>query len=362
MKRVVLVEFTVLLLIGCKVDKGPDKAPTVPALGSVPTAHPVEAATEEVNPRLLRRFQPVGGEKVKAPSSPERVALGRALFHDKRLSRDQKVACNNCHMLDKFGVDGRPTSLGVDGQQGDRNSPTVFNSATHIAQFWDGRAASIEQQAVGPILNPKEMAMPNERAVIAVLESIPGYVQMFKKAFPGESKPVSLKNVGEAIGAFERGLVTTSRWDKFIAGDLSALTSEEKHGLRVFLDVGCMACHTGPQVGGSMFQKVGAVVAWPNQKDEGRGAITKAAADRMVFKVPSLKNIAKTGPYFHDGSATDLETAIRQMGHHQLGIELADAEVKAIAAWMRSMTGTIDLAYIAAPEVLKSTAVPTRSL
>jgi cytochrome c peroxidase len=143
---------------------------------------------------------------------------------------------------------------------------------------------------------------------------------------------------------------------------MSALTSAEKHGLRVFLDVGCMACHTGPQVGGSMFQKVGAVVAWPNLKDEGRVAITKAAADQMVFKVPSLKNIAKTAPYFHDGSAPDLETAIRRMGHHQLGIELTEEEVKAISLWMRSMTGEIDPAYIAAPELPKSATAKERAL
>jgi cytochrome c peroxidase len=206
------------------------------------------------------------------------------------------------------------------------------------------------------------MAMPSEKAVVAVLEAIPGYVEMFAKAFPGEAKPISLKNVGEAIGAFERGLVTTSRWDKFIAGDTSALTAEEKHGLRVFLDTGCMTCHTGPQVGGSMFQKLGAVVPWPNQNDKGRVGITNAPADQMVFKVPSLKNIAQTAPYFHDGSSPDLETTIKRMGHHQLGVELVDEEVKAIVAWMRSMTGDIDPAYIAAPELPKGKTATTRRL
>ncbi len=326
-------------------------APTSPAEIS-----PKGAETDEISPRLLRRFQPVAGEKDVVRASPDRVALGRALFHETRLSRTQKISCHSCHTLAKFGIDGQSTSTGVSGQRGGRNAPTVFNAATHIAQFWDGRATSIEQQATGPIMNPAEMAMPSEKAVVAVLESMPEYVEMFRKAFPGESKAVSLKNVGEAIGAFERGLVTTSRWDKFIAGDSSALTAEEKHGLRVFLDVGCMACHTGPQVGGSMFQKVGAVIPWPNQKDAGRIAVTKAPADQMVFKVPSLKNIAKTAPYFHDGSGGNLETAIRLMGHHQLGIELADDEVKAIAAWMRSMTGEIDAAYIATPQLPKSTA------
>jgi cytochrome c peroxidase len=232
----------------------------------------------------------------------------------------------------------------------------VFNASTHIAQFWDGRASSVEAQATGPIMNPAEMAMPSERAVVEVLQRIPAYVEMFRKAFPKERQPISLKNVGEAIGAFERGLVTPSRWDRFIAGDSSALTAREKHGLRVFLDVGCMACHTGPQVGGTMFQKVGALIPWPNQADEGRSAITKASADRMVFKVPSLKNIAETAPYFHDGSTPSLETAIRLMAHHQLGIDLPDEDIAAIALWMRSMTGEIDPAYIQAPAVARGTA------
>jgi len=341
-----------LVLTGCG-----RKAPAVVAAHTVaapavqPRPVPPAAArtVDEINPRLLRRFQPVAGAAAPQAPSPDKVALGRALFYEKHLSRDGRVACNNCHALTRFGIDGRSTSTGVAGKRGGRNAPTVYNAATHIAQFWDGRAGTIEEQAAGPILNPLEMAMPNEQAVVAALQAIPTYVDMFRRVFPGDRQPISLKNVGEAIGAFERGLVTTSRWDRYIAGDSTALTAQEKHGLRVFLDTGCMECHTGPQVGGTMFQKVGSYYPWPNQKDEGRSAITKASIDRMVFKVPSLKNIAETAPYFHDGSAPDLETAIRKMGHHQLGIDLDDSEVKAIAAWMRSMTGEIDPAYIAAP-------------
>jgi cytochrome c peroxidase len=215
---------------------------------------------------------------------------------------------------------------------------------------------------VGPIMNPKEMAMPSEQAVVAMLESIPEYVAQFKRAFPQAARPISLKNVGDAIGSFVRGLVTKSRWDRYIAGETAALTAQEKRGLKIFLDTGCMACHTGPQVGGTMFQKVGAVVPWPNQKDEGRVAVTKVAADRMVFKVPTLKNIAKTSPYFHDGSAPSLEQAIRLMGHHQLGVALEDDEVKAIAAWMLSMTGEPDPKYVAVPELPASTPKTPRPL
>jgi cytochrome c peroxidase len=318
--------------------------------------------SDEINPRLLRRFQPVGGADAERNPSPEKIALGRSLFYEKRLSKNREVACNSCHSLTDYGVDGRRTSLGVDGKEGGRNAPTVYNASTHIAQFWDGRADSVEQQATGPIMNPIEMAMPNEQAVVSALSAIPVYVEMFRRAFPDQPEPVTLQNVGNAIGAFERGLVTKSRWDRFIGGDSKALTAREIHGLRVFLDTGCMACHTGPQVGGTMFQKVGAVVPWPNQKDQGRSAVTGVAGDRMVFKVPSLKNIAKTAPYFHDGSASHLEIAIQMMGRHQLGIELADDEAKAIAEWMRSMTGEIDRAYVGAPELPKDSIMPVRTL
>ena len=171
----------------------------------------------------------------------------------------------------------------------------MYNAATHIAQFWDGRAETVEEQAKGPILNPIEMAN-DEKRIVETLSSIPQYVEAFRRGLPPAAKPITLDNVADAIGAFERGLVTRSRWDKFIAGNSGALSAAEKRGLRTFLEVGCMACHTGPQVGGSMFQRVGVMEPWPNQADVGRAAITKARADKMMFKVPSLKNIAETGP------------------------------------------------------------------
>ena len=177
----------------------------------------------------------------------------------------------------------------------------MFNAATHIAQFWDGRAADVESQAVVPIMNPLEMDMPNEQAVVDALAGVPRYAEMFHQAFPDDDHPISLKNVGEALGAFERGLVTTSRWDKFIAGDHQALTPRERQGLGLFVQRGCLTCHTGPQAGGMTFQKVGTIFPWPNQKDQGRAEITHYPPDRMVFKVPSMKNIAETAPYFHDG-------------------------------------------------------------
>lgn len=299
------------------------------------------------NPASLQMFAPA----VRAPQNPNLVALGRLLFHDNRLSKNREVSCATCHVLTKYGIDGKVVSTGFGGRRGTRNAPTVFNAADHIAQFWDGRAPDLESQAAGPITNPSEMAMPNEQAVVAALSEIPRYVEMFRTAFPTDEHPISLRNVGDAIGAFERGLVTTSRWDKFLAGDRGALSQNEKKGLRLFMQRGCLSCHMGPEVGGASFQKVGVVYPWPNQSDQGRAEVTHFPGDRMVFKVPSLKNIGETAPYFHDGSTTSLETAIKLMGHHELGIELSSDEVSAIAAWMRSMTGEPDPAYIAVPQL-----------
>ena len=292
-----------------------------------------------------------GADAIALHQESSRVTLGRLLFHDRRLSKNREVSCSTCHVLARFGIDGRQTPVGVGGVHARRNAPSVFNAASHIAQFWDGRALDLQSQAVAAVVSPGEMAMRGEQPVVRVLSRVPGYVQLFQKAFPGDARAVSLKNVGEAIGAFERGLRTDSRWDKFVAGDQSALTASEKQGLRVFRQTGCIVCHAGPQVGGTSFQKVGAVIPWPNQSDQGRVEVTKFAPDRMVFKVPSLQNVAVTAPYFHDGSATNLEVAIRLMGYHQLGIEMADDDIRAIADWLRALTGQPDAVYIAIPQL-----------
>ncbi len=358
LKRVLMIS-AATAAVGCTSKRS--AAPTSAAPAAAPVATNAPRPADEIDPKVLRRFLPIGVAEPAAPPDAAKVALGRMLFHDKRLSRNQEIACSSCHTLTKFGIDGQVTSKGINGKRGVRNAPSVFNAATHIAQFWDGRALNVEAQAKGPLMNPSEMAMPSERSVVSVLDGIPGYVEMFTKAFPGERRPVSFKNVGEAIGAFERGLVTKSRWDSYINGEQGALTAQEKHGLKVFLDAGCMACHTGPQVGGTMFQKVGAVIPWPNQADKGRAGVTKVPSDSMVFKVPSLKNIAQTAPYFHDGTSTTLHDAIRLMGYHQLGIKLSEEDISSIAIWMRSMTGEIDPAYIAVP-VLPPSANGTRAL
>jgi cytochrome c peroxidase len=288
------------------------------------------------------------------PATPARVALGRMLYYDTRLSIDNTVSCNTCHLLGAYGVDHRPVSVGVNGQTGSRNAPTVFNAAGHGTQFWDGRAPTVEEQAKGPILNPVEMGMPSGAAVVQRLQALAEYRAAFAAAFPSEAEPVTYDNVGRAIGAFERGLVTPSRWDAFQAGDTAALTRAERIGLNRFAALGCPACHRGTYVGGDMFQKAGLVEPWPAQGDLGRYVVTHRRADRLVFKVPSLRNVERTAPYFHDGEVATLEEAVRWMARHQLGRELREAEVVSLVTWLKSLTGTVSEEYVAPPP----TAVP----
>jgi cytochrome c peroxidase len=332
-----------------KVDLGPAAA-SLSHVATEPRAAASPQPSKEFNPRLLRRFKPVRDVLAEgtAPSRAQ-VELGRMLFFETRLSKDASQSCNSCHPLASYGADGERTSAGHDGTRGTRNSPTVYNAAGFFAQFWDGRAIDVEEQAKGPILNPIEMGMKDAAQVEQVLRAIPGYEPLFREAFPRDKQPLSYANVGRAIGAFERGLVTPARWDKYLKGDKQALSDAEVEGLRVFTNVGCMVCHTGEFLGGSMYEKVGAVEPWPNQKDLGRFSVTKDERDRMVFKVPTLRNIQKTAPYFHDGSAKTLPDAVQLMGRHQLGLELSDPEVTSIVTWLNSLTGELPQNYIQKP-------------
>lgn len=287
------------------------------------------------------------------PITVAKADLGRMLFYDPRLSKAGTVSCNSCHSLTNYGVDGKRVSTGHEGQQGGRNSPTVYNAAGQIAQFWDGRAVDIEEQAKGPMLNPVEMAMSSGSEVVAVLRGIAGYDGPFRRAFPGEAQPITFDNMAKAIGAFERKLVTPSRWDRFLQGDRSAITQEEMSGHHEFMHGGCATCHNGAYVGGGMFQKLGAQKPWPVTTDLGRIEVTKSAADRMVFKVPTLRNVQKTGPYFHDGRVATLDEAVRLMGEHQLGTQLDERQIRQIVAWLGTLTGEIPLEYIQAPVLPK---------
>jgi cytochrome c peroxidase len=302
--------------------------------------------------RALAAFGTLPSEasNVKNPVTEEKITLGRMLFYDARLSTAGDVSCNSCHLLTAFGVDHQPTSSGHEGQRGGRNAPSVYHAAFHIAQFWDGRAPDVEEQAKGPVLNPIEMAMTSEAEVVQVLRSIPGYEPLFRAAFPDDSDPITFDNMARAIAAFERRLVNPSRFDTFVAGTYDVLTPAELRGLQTVLDTGCVACHAQATIGGTLFQKLGVVHPYPTE-DVGRFQVTGKESDRFVFKVPSLRNAMETGPYFHDGSIETLEEAVRRMGHHQLGKELSGEQVKGIVAFLSSLTGTIDEQYVARPEL-----------
>lgn len=323
-------------------DETGDAAPV-----AAPARQVEQAADTRFNPRLLRRFKPLRARLESGPApAKEMLDLGRSLFFETRLSKDGTLSCNSCHDLERYGVDAEPTSLGFKGQRGGRNAPSVYHAAGHLSQFWDGRAASVEAQAKGPITNPAEMALPDGDAAVRAIADVPAYKAAFKAAFPTSSKPITFDNIGIAIGAFERGLVARSRWDEYLEGNASALSAAEVEGLRIFTNVGCMVCHTGELLGGSSYQKVGAVESWPNQKDQGRFRVTGADADRMTFKVPSLRDVEKTAPYFHDASARTLPDAVKMMGKHQLGLELGAEEIASIVTWLKSLTGSLPGDYI----------------
>jgi cytochrome c peroxidase len=311
----------------------------------------------------LEQFAPLPEVMASAsnPVTEEKVELGRMLYYEPRLSRAQDVSCNTCHPLTRYGADGDPVSSGFKGQKGNRNAPTVYNAAGHFVQFWDGRAPDVEEQAKGPVMNPVEMAMPSEALAVAVLESMPDYVGAFQKAFPGEKQPVTFDNMAKAIGAFERKLVTPSRWDRYLRGEENALNRGEKAGLKKFVAAGCAACHNGAYVGGEQYQKLGIVQPWADSSDPGRYTVTKSDADRLLFKVPSLRNIEKTAPYFHNGSVGSLEQAVQLMARHELGKDLDPADTTAIVTWLKTLTGKIPRDYIREPKLPKSTSTTPKA-
>lgn len=311
--------------------------------------HSAKAA--DLTDTFVTMFKPLPTEAATPDNecSQARTDLGRMLYYDKRFSKSQQISCNSCHMLDKYGTDNAAFSTGHKGQKGGRSAPTVYNAALHIAQFWDGRAPTVEEQAKGPVLNPIEMAMPDKEHVIKVIKSIPGYADAFKKAFPGEADPITYDNFGKAVGAFERKLLTPSRWDEFLKGKKDALTDAEKKGFETFASVGCVTCHNGAAVGGHMYQKLGLAKPWPDLKDNGRFEATKLEQDKHFFKVPSLRNITETGPYLHDGSVAKLGDMVKKMGEHQLGREITNEQCASIVAFLKALKGDLPKDYIKEP-------------
>ena len=311
-----------------------------------------ETTVDPAETELLAEVQdlfaplPTVAESEATPLLPERVSLGKKLYFDARLSKDNTVSCDSCHSLAKFGVDNLPKSPGNDGQLGGRNSPTVLNAALHTAQFWDGRAADVEEQAGMPILNPVEMAIPSEEFLVDRLAEIPEYQEAFAAAFADEAESLTYRNIARALGAFERTLITPSRFDDYLNGDVAALSAEEKDGLRAFSELGCTSCHAGSTLGGYSFQKFGLLEDYwehtrSEQVDEGRFEQSGVETDKYVFKVAGLRNIAKTGPYFHDGSVDSLEEAVRIMAKVQLGEDLEESKVAAVTAFLGSLTGEV---------------------
>jgi len=266
------------------------------------------------------------------------VELGKKLYFDPRLSKSGFISCNSCHNLSMGGTDNLKTSIGHNWQQGPINAPTVLNSSMNVAQFWDGRAADLKEQAGGPIANPGEMASTHTLA-IDVIKSIPQYVVEFKQVF-GDSE-INIDRVTQAIAEFEKTLVTpNSRFDQWLLGDKDAITATELEGYQLFKMSGCVACHNGPAVGGSSFQKMGVVEPYQAKSPaEGLAAVTGKDADRFKFKVPTLRNVEMTYPYFHDGEAETLTEAVDIMGRLQLGKKFTDEENAKIVAFLKTLTG-----------------------
>jgi cytochrome c peroxidase len=296
------------------------------------------------------RFAPLPSEAPNPdnPVTQAKIELGKKLYYDTRLSKEGNISCNSCHGLATFGVDNEPTSDGDDGSTGDRNSPTVLNAALHQTQFWDGRAKDVEEQAGMPILNPVEMAIPSEEFLVDRLAASEDYPPLFAEAFPEDAEPLVYANIGRALGAFERTLLTPSRFDAYLEGDQEALSGQEKAGLEKFIQLGCTTCHNGVNIGAYSFQKFGLFGDYwehtgSKKVDEGRFAVTENEADRFVFRVASLRNVAETGPYFHDGSVENLDLAVRIMVKLQLGIELRDDEIENLIAFLNSLSGEVPI-------------------
>ena len=279
--------------------------------------------------------QPIEPAKV---TNPALVELGKKLYFDPRLSRSGFISCNSCHNLSMGGTDNLKTSIGDKWQQGPINSPTVLNSSLAVAQFWDGRAADLKEQAGGPIANPGEMAFTHDLAV-GTLRTIPGYVAEFKSVFGSAS--IDIDKITQAIAAFEETLVTpNSPFDHWLKGDDKALSERELAGYNLFKESGCVACHNGPAVGGNSFQKMGLVEAYKaSSPAEGRSAVTGKDADRFNFKVPTLRNVEMTYPYFHDGAANTLPEAVDTMARIQLGKKFTADENAKVVAFLKTLTG-----------------------
>lgn len=325
--------------------------------GTSVRAFAVAASLLAVNatlPAMAQVEEPIKPIPLEVKLDPKKVALGEKLFHDKRLSKDNSVACVSCHSLSTGGVDRQPVSTGIGGEKGPINAPTVFNSGFNFRQFWDGRANSLEEQVVGPVHNPKEMGS-NWQEVLGKLSKDSALAAQFKDAY---SDGLQAKNIQDAIAVFERSLTTpNARFDKYLRGDKTALTAEELKGYQLFKSYGCVACHQGVNAGGNMFQVFGVMGDYfakrgnVTEADLGRFNVTKNPADKYMFKVPSLRNVAMTAPYFHDGSAKTLSDAVDVMFRYQLGRPAPQGDKDYIVKFLHTLTGEYKGKSLDAPQV-----------
>lgn len=282
----------------------------------------------------------------KNPVTPEKVKLGKILFHETRISVDGTVSCVRCHPFSLYAADGLRKAIGHDCQINPRNAPTVLNAAGQISAHWIGNRFDVEDQAKQSVIGPASFGMPSYETVEKKLKEIKGYAPLFENAFRGEKDPIHVDNFSKAVGTFERTLVTPSRFDAFVKGDRTALTVSEKRGLKTFMETGCIMCHSSAYVGGQTYQKFGVFEPyWQYTKskevDEGRYVVTRNESDKYVFKVSVLRNVEMTSPYFHDGSVDRLYEAVRIMGKVQLAKSLGDQPIEDILVFLKSLTGQI---------------------
>jgi len=342
MKKILIYGIAIALFVSCGENKKQkDNSDTS---GVEKTSDSFSGLNEKA--KSLFGSLPEIAQNTNNPITDEKVELGKKLYFDNRLSKDNTQSCNTCHNLDTYGVDNKSFSEGNNGGLGGRNSPTTLNAALHISQFWDGREPDVEAQAGGPILNPDEMEMPNEEAVVERLSGIEEYVDLFSKVFQEDDPSLTYDNLKKAIGAFERKLITPTKFDDYLAGNNNALTEMEKEGLQTYINAGCVACHSGNALGGNMYQKFGLFGNyWEYTKsekiDNGRFDVTKNESDKYVFKVPGLRNIEKTYPYFHDGSVGDLKQAVSIMAKSQSNKDLTEKEVNDIVTFLNTLTGEV---------------------
>src|SRR5262245_32274737 len=322
--------------------------PALAVLGALLIAVAISRAENDLRMQALAMFRPLvlDGAAGTDPGISRQVNLGKLLYFEPRVSADGTVSCARCHQPALYGADGLPRSIGAEHRVHPRHAPTVLDAASQFVQHWRGDRTSVEDQAMQALIAPPSYGNPSYGAAIAKLKAISGYAALFAQAFPGQADPITPENWGRTIGAYVRTLVTPAPFDRFLGGDDTAMSPTARQGLRAFMQVGCASCHNGSGVGGTMYRKFGITEPYWNATgshsvDKGRFDVTNDPADLYVFKVPTLRNVARTAPYFHDGAVTTLPEAVRVMARVQLGRQLTESQVTDIVEFLASLTGPL---------------------